>query len=85
LTTERAGPASNVFNSTAPTILDDAGKTASGVAQLSSQRTPAWPSGSRPQNDPEHSLDLGLLGKVAFRATYSGFNVYECPTPLTRA
>ena len=73
----RAGlaPASNTLAGT--TIVDDAGKAASGVAQLSSQRTPTWAPALTPFNAQNTNSDLAFSGKYAFAANYAGFGVYD--------
>ena len=78
-------PASNPNSATSTTIVDDAGKAASGVAQLSSQRTPAWTTGITPLNSQNINSDLAFSGKYAFSGNYSGFGVYDMSDPAAPA
>jgi hypothetical protein len=86
-TDPRAGlaPASNLNSTATPVLVDDAGKAASGVAQLSSQRTPAWATGITPLNAQNINSDLAFSGKYAFSGNYSGFNVYDMTKPAAPA
>ena len=68
-------PASNT--TAGATIVDDAGTAASGVAQLSSQRTPTWAPALTPFNGQNTNSDLAFSGKYAYAANYAGFSVYD--------